>query len=1333
MFANHPEMAKRWAKHTKDIKSLPEKKKEKRAYEFVANYLIDSIVKEALTNFNTKALPKPNVSATGGAAGPATGQPAVPVAPAVGPIVQPQGYGANAIAKIISTKKAEDNLVSSFNRIKKTGSLNKLEAIASYISKSAGEVIPKSLTEPHVETRIAKEDAAFKKLQEEQLARDKETRNLQLKAQGATDIKLPEEALDRGRRFFGIGPKLKVLQPAIPGSVQKRQMQSIDPSWFDRSIFSGKPQPETNVDWRYGALGKPDVRKAIFPEFSSRAAQLSPQNLERLDLISKAVPVLPEDMRSPYLVNQYNFKPFTNEQIEKDWARTANLTGKALPTDAEGRELEGPALEKFYADNLKYDRNAGHLFELASGKVGTPEQQEAARNHFKSIYELSKQIDENDILGREKFLRTGDSQKKLEIARQALDVLSGGVNENNSYLGNYARLAPNVAAMAFPFLRPIMPAIRSATATVPATYRYLAPRLGAAAEQAATGANTLTENFLSRLFGPSASKAQQAVSARQVPSWSEAFNSARTALERGGATNSANLARIAAGIPKPIQTAGAVAGNLSKGIFDYNYRLSPLFNAPVQIAAGLAGASPEQAAQAGELSGGYGPLPMFMRQGYKQIADAIKQVRAKNPYASTGVLKDPGAIVRNEGAAVRDEMQRILESDRASFVGPIPLGTTHPDPASILTRAIQNVANKPFIAEKAIQGPNLIQGATTIAASTIPFFQPVSNYLSGPEVVPPSLEEKQRASAQIADEQSRGFSSNEVVTPESLRTKFPGISNIAPLVSVGVADALVVSPEIAQTETNIQNLSERLSYLQPNTLEANQVKSEIASNQAVLSTHISQQYGSTPERFKSFKDSASRFADANKQYSDFASRSDQSSNMSERDRVTKLYDEANADFRKNGLPFVTDYLNHSYKVDIAPKQQHLLDSAANLAGIRQKMSTAPDTVTAEEKQAIKQAEGYVKDITTWSGVAAATNLFQSGQPIDPQFFTDSQKAVGAVSNLINTPEVKTQVATKVSSEVDKIVGADSPYAKDMTKNIYSNMSTTEKVFMYGGLGLAALGAISLVTGYGGDWLPSLGLAGGLGALGLAGYNYFSSGQSPSDLITPKGFMSFLTGSVEEDNPTERVLNQLRKDNHYGKYSIDQVKHSPLYDKVMTGGATAAEAATLLGTLDPQNRGTLLTALNNKYPTASTAMAKFDSRVAEDNKMINNLGNAPVLAKAKTFDEFNDLAGLGFKDKSGKYTFENKTPEMIERIVSVMPQTVKADLVQKIRSSIVDTYNARVDEEAKNYWYVPFASSMHKANSVKDAVEKIRAAAASPKADSTTKSIAKGLELLNITH
>jgi len=372
---------------------------------------------------------------------------------------------------------------------------------------------------------------------------------------------------------------------------------------------------------------------------------------------------------------------------------------------------------------------------------------------------------------------------------------------------------------------------------------------------------------------------------------------------------------------------------------------------------------------------------MFMRQGYKQIADAIKQVRAKNPYASTGVLKDPGAIVRNEGAAVRDEMQRILESDRASFVGPIPLGTTHPDPASILTRAIQNVANKPFIAEKAIQGPNLIQGATTIAASTIPFFQPVSNYLSGPEVVPPSLEEKQRASAQIADEQSRGFSSNEVVTPESLRTKFPGISNIAPLVSVGVADALVVSPEIAQTETNIQNLSER-------------------------------------------------------------------------DRVTKLYDEANADFRKNGLPFVTDYLNHSYKVDIAPKQQHLLDSAANLVGIRQKMSTAPDTVTAEEKQAIKQAEGYVKDITTWSGVAAATNLFQSGQPIDPQFFTDSQKAVGAVSNLINTPEVKTQVATKVSSEVDKIVGADSPYAKDMTKNIYSNMSTTEKVFMYGGLGLA---------------------------------------------------------------------------------------------------------------------------------------------------------------------------------------------------------------------------------------------------------------------------------------
>jgi hypothetical protein len=30
MFAEHPEMAKKWAKHTPNIKKLPEKKKEKK-------------------------------------------------------------------------------------------------------------------------------------------------------------------------------------------------------------------------------------------------------------------------------------------------------------------------------------------------------------------------------------------------------------------------------------------------------------------------------------------------------------------------------------------------------------------------------------------------------------------------------------------------------------------------------------------------------------------------------------------------------------------------------------------------------------------------------------------------------------------------------------------------------------------------------------------------------------------------------------------------------------------------------------------------------------------------------------------------------------------------------------------------------------------------------------------------------------------------------------------------------------------------------------------------------------------------------------------------------
>lgn len=51
MYANHPEMAKRWSKHTKNIKNLPEKKdnsEEKKAYALVDQYLMEEIVKQAV-------------------------------------------------------------------------------------------------------------------------------------------------------------------------------------------------------------------------------------------------------------------------------------------------------------------------------------------------------------------------------------------------------------------------------------------------------------------------------------------------------------------------------------------------------------------------------------------------------------------------------------------------------------------------------------------------------------------------------------------------------------------------------------------------------------------------------------------------------------------------------------------------------------------------------------------------------------------------------------------------------------------------------------------------------------------------------------------------------------------------------------------------------------------------------------------------------------------------------------------------------------------------------------------------------------------------------------
>jgi hypothetical protein len=65
MFANHPSMAKRWAKHTEDAKGLPEKKKdseEKKAYALVDQYLMGEIVKQAVNIATSKPL---NVKTTG--------------------------------------------------------------------------------------------------------------------------------------------------------------------------------------------------------------------------------------------------------------------------------------------------------------------------------------------------------------------------------------------------------------------------------------------------------------------------------------------------------------------------------------------------------------------------------------------------------------------------------------------------------------------------------------------------------------------------------------------------------------------------------------------------------------------------------------------------------------------------------------------------------------------------------------------------------------------------------------------------------------------------------------------------------------------------------------------------------------------------------------------------------------------------------------------------------------------------------------------------------------------------------------------------------------------
>ena len=58
MFANHPEMAKRWAEHTTDMKKLPKKVK-KAAYAFVDTHLMEEIIKQAAQQAASNLTPQP--------------------------------------------------------------------------------------------------------------------------------------------------------------------------------------------------------------------------------------------------------------------------------------------------------------------------------------------------------------------------------------------------------------------------------------------------------------------------------------------------------------------------------------------------------------------------------------------------------------------------------------------------------------------------------------------------------------------------------------------------------------------------------------------------------------------------------------------------------------------------------------------------------------------------------------------------------------------------------------------------------------------------------------------------------------------------------------------------------------------------------------------------------------------------------------------------------------------------------------------------------------------------------------------------------------------------
>lgn len=103
MYANHPEMAKRWSEHTENIKALPEKvedaekpktKKQevKEAMSALGQSLFDEVVKQAISGplSSTPTAPKPAITPK-------------PVQPTNGPLVPTAQYGANLQQNVKNT------------------------------------------------------------------------------------------------------------------------------------------------------------------------------------------------------------------------------------------------------------------------------------------------------------------------------------------------------------------------------------------------------------------------------------------------------------------------------------------------------------------------------------------------------------------------------------------------------------------------------------------------------------------------------------------------------------------------------------------------------------------------------------------------------------------------------------------------------------------------------------------------------------------------------------------------------------------------------------------------------------------------------------------------------------------------------------------------------------------------------------------------------------------------------------------------------------------------------------------------------------------------------